>query len=304
MIRFAFFLLSLSVVVSCNKFAGEDSKGNKGLNAEVIYGEDNRIDWHQEKDTHWQQMALSTVALFDKDILIENPTDSFYTLDTVSYGLSKLLCEDEPFYHQSRGSFCSGFLIGPDTVVTAGHCIRNSYNCESVRLVFGYYYRDALTAPLTIEKQDVYQCQEVLHTQANALTGSDFAILRLKRKVEDRPPLPIRTTGEIDENTKLSVIGYPSGLPLKIAHQGQLRRLETSFFVASLDTYGGNSGSAVFNSETRLVEGILVNGDTDFVFDQDKGCRVSNHCKESECRGEDVTKISEILDYITPEDLL
>ncbi len=304
MIRPLFFLLVVSVLVSCNQFSGNDLKANKNFNAEVIYGEDNRIDWFQEEDPHWRQLALSTVALFDKDHLLESSNPSFYTLDTVPYGLSKLLCEDEPFYDQSRGSFCSGFLIGPDTVVTAGHCIRNSFNCENVRLVFDYHYADAASAPTSIDKNNVYQCLEVVHTQANALTGSDFAILKLKRKVEDRFPLPIRSNGDIEDNSSLSVIGYPSGLPLKIAHQGQLRRLETSYFVASLDTYGGNSGSAVFNSETRLVEGILVNGDTDFVFDPDKGCRVSNHCKESECRGEDVTKISEILPYITPDDLL
>ncbi|MEK7233144.1 MAG: S46 family peptidase [Elusimicrobiota bacterium] len=34
------------------------------------------------------------------------------------------------------------------------------------------------------------------------------------------------------------------------------------FFVANLDTYGGNSGSAVFNVETNLVEGILLRSES------------------------------------------
>ncbi|WP_420540401.1 S46 family peptidase (plasmid) [Paenibacillus polymyxa] len=34
-----------------------------------------------------------------------------------------------------------------------------------------------------------------------------------------------------------------------------------AFFVANLDTYGGNSGSPVFNSDTHEVEGILVRGE-------------------------------------------
>ena len=59
--------------------------------------------------------------------------------------------------------------------------------------------------------------------------------------------------------------------------------------MANLDTYGGNSGSAVFNAKTGLVEGILVRGEQDYV--QKGDCRVSNVCPADGCRGEDVTKI-------------
>ena len=64
------------------------------------------------------------------------------------------------------------------------------------------------------------------------------------------------------------------------------------YFVANLDTYGGNSGSAVFNAKTGVIEGILVRGENDYVY---KGnCRVSNVCASDGCRGEDVTKLSAI----------
>jgi hypothetical protein len=68
------------------------------------------------------------------------------------------------------------------------------------------------------------------------------------------------------------------------------------FFVANLDTYGGNSGSAVFNAATGLVEGILVRGEQDYV--QKGDCRVSNVCPADGCRGEDVTKIAAVADKI------
>ena len=61
-------------------------------------------------------------------------------------------------------------------------------------------------------------------------------------------------------------------------------------------TLGGNSGSAVFNSATGLVEGILVRGEQDYVLKGD--CRVSNVCPVDGCRGEDVTKISNVADKI------
>ncbi len=64
------------------------------------------------------------------------------------------------------------------------------------------------------------------------------------------------------------------------------------YYVANLDTYGGNSGSAVFNAKTGVIEGILMRGENDYVYKN--GCRVSNVCASDACRGEDVTKLSSI----------
>ena len=94
----------------------------------------------------------------------------------------------------------------------------------------------------------------------------------------------------------LTVIGYPSGLPLKVASGGRVRTVKSEYYVTNLDTYGGNSGSAVFNSTSGEVEGILVRGENDFV--SQNGCVVSNRCTFEGCRGEDVTKISEVLSFV------
>jgi len=66
--------------------------------------------------------------------------------------------------------------------------------------------------------------------------------------------------------------------------------------VANLDTFGGNSGSAVFNAETGEVEGILVRGENDYVWSDENGsrCRVPQQCTNDACRGEDVTRITNI----------
>ena len=71
---------------------------------------------------------------------------------------------------------------------------------------------------------------------------------------------------------------------------------EKAIFTANLDTYGGNSGSPVFNSETHEVEGILVRGDTDFV--PLGKCMVSAVCPTNGCIGEDCTRVSEFLDHL------
>jgi hypothetical protein len=86
-------------------------------------------------------------------------------------------------------------------------------------------------------------------------------------------------------------------LPLKVAGGAKVRSNSSpGYFVANLDTYGGNSGSAVFNAQTLKVEGVLVRGETDF---NDSGsCTVSNRCSDSSCRGEDVTRIASVIPFI------
>jgi V8-like Glu-specific endopeptidase len=86
-------------------------------------------------------------------------------------------------------------------------------------------------------------------------------------------------------------------LPTKIDDGAQVRsNAPSGYFVATTDSYGGNSGSSVFNYDTGEVEGVLVRGEDDYVYRN--GCMVSNVCEESGCRGEDVTKISSVLPYL------
>ena len=122
----------------------------------------------------------------------------------------------------------------------------------------------------------------------------DFALIRLKRKVTDRRILDYRRNGQITRGTKLVVIGHPTGLPTKIADGASVRSLSRMHFTADLDTYGGNSGSAVFNAETGVVEGILVRGATDYVYNSSQGCSESNILGQNAGRGEDVTYITNI----------
>ncbi len=74
---------------------------------------------------------------------------------------------------------------------------------------------------------------------------------------------------------KLYVIGHPSGLPTKVADGAQVCTQKGTHFSANLDTYGGNSGSAVFNAKTNEVVGILVRGANDYTYDMGRRCTIS-----------------------------
>ena len=189
---------------------------------------------------------------------------------------------------------CSGFLVSSNILVTAGHCIKSDYDCSIYKWVFDFKVDHSEQSAVTVPKSSVYSCKQIISQSLDSTTMDDYAVIELDREVQDRNPLPFRKTGKIEKGETVAVIGHPTGLPTKIADGASVRKLSEKFFIANLDTYGGNSGSAVFNMKTNLVEGILVRGENDYVYDRKEGCQVSNVCENGACRGEDVTYITNI----------
>lgn len=282
----------VSTAALCFSVIGIDfaeAKEFKNIRPKVIYGNDDRLDVYQVSSPGVLAVAASTAAMIPVSSLEEK--NGGYTVIQKMFGEEYGLCKAEPFYNQPNAAMCSGFLVGPDLLATAGHCVAE-FDCSSKAFVFNYKMADAKTAPSQLANEDVYFCKGVV---ARELTRQqDYALIRLDRPVVGKTPLKISTTA-VTPGDELIMVGHPSGLPTKIAGGASVRKIETGFFSANTDSYGGNSGSAVFNAKTLEVVGILVRGEEDFVWDYNKQCTKSNFCKDDACRGEDITMI----DYIT-----
>jgi S1-C subfamily serine protease len=220
----------------------------------VIYGEDNRVENYQASQA-LRALAASTVALVKKSELSNQR--GFFVLGGDNFGSSYNLCSSEPFRDQTSGAFCSGSLVGPNLVMTAGHCITNSTDCANTSFVFDF----ALTSPSgenkSFPENSVYACSQIIKRELEN-SGADYALIELDRAVSGRSPLKVRRSGNVSAGDPLVVIGHPAGLPQKIAGGAVVRAVQARHFVTNLDTYGGNSGSAVFNAATFEIEGILV----------------------------------------------
>ena len=260
----------------------------------VIYGVDNRLDLFEVISPALRQDADSVVALLrDTDVIDDG--DGTSSFQTRSFKTSQRLCSSERFGTQPVAAFCTGVLVGKDLVATAGHCVKSA-DMASTRFVFGFRMIDATHAQMKVANTEIYRAVAIV---GRVLTEaeSDWCVVRLDREVPNHRAAVIRRSGKLSDGQAVHVIGHPSGLPVKVAGDANVRdNTKDPFFVANLDTYGGNSGSPVFNSTTHDVEGILVRGDTDFV--PVDGCFVSQVCPSQGCRGEDCTRVSEFLSLV------
>lgn len=266
-----------------------------GSDLDVIYGTDDRKEVFQYSASSQERAWWdSTVALVKSSSITAE--GSFSRLRTQTFGNAYNLCPTEPYREQPNPAFCSGFLISGDQVATAGHCIKTVSDCANTKFVFGFAYSASSQDVTKIENENVYGCAEVIHSQAEG-SGADFAVVKLDRPVTGHQPVTFRREGSANIGQSLTLIGHPAGLPAKIAPNAKVRRVQgDKFLVANTDSYGGNSGSAVFNSESGVVEGILVRGEQDF---KSQGtCTVSYVCTESGCRGEDVTLAAQLTPFV------
>lgn len=256
----------------------------------VIYGDDDRKDVFEVQNSFYKELALSTAAHI-VTWRLEDHDDDHFRLKAKTLHESGI-CKDQRFADQITAARCSGFLVAPDIMVTAGHCIDDLADCKLYSWVFDYR-QDAIGSNSLIKKENVYSCAKLIERSVNHAKNLDYAVLQLDREVVDRPVLRYRKSGKIEKGDRLLVIGHPSGLPTKIADNAWVRKnSKTGYFETNLDTFGGNSGSAVFNAVTGEVEGILVRGEKDYIWRNN--CQIVNHCLDNRCEGEEVTRITEV----------
>ncbi len=241
----------------------------------LIYGEDNRGEPDSYNDVYLRSLSKAVAAMIPQKNLKKTRNgfrihNSVQTLrETYNF------CDGERFNNQPTAAICTGFLVAPNIMVTAGHCYTEEKKaCKDNVWVFDYKVSQLDEFP----SRNVYHCKKILGRKLEENTGVDYTVVELDRAVAERKPLKLSSQPP-SEGIPLVIMGHPMGLPLKISDGAEILNLEENFFRANLDSFEGNSGSPVFNRGNGEVEGILVRGNPDYA--NDGVCRRANHCDDN-----------------------
>ncbi|HAT71514.1 MAG TPA: hypothetical protein DCS63_01700 [Elusimicrobia bacterium] len=235
----------------------------------TIYGSDGRLDFFQVTDPVQRRVMDSAVSLFKSppSLVCDGEYCRFggWILGTEA----RRMCPGERFFTQKTAAFCSGTLIAPDLVLTAGHCMEaageEAGRCFLTKFIFGHSIAVDGDQPGLIRVSEIYSCKgKVLFAFGE---GRDYAVLRLDRPVTGHKPAQVDFS-PARAGTEIFTIGGPYGLPLKVLGGGVIRSVDAARGVmyTNLDSSGGNSGGGVFSAVTGKVVGLHVaSADPDLV---------------------------------------
>ena len=263
----------------------------------AVYGADDRTDdpvaFAGQDAAFWAGIGSKTVMLSRPNYWqCGNTTCNLNSqISTFSYRYGTQQCNGAamPFASQRTAGHCSGTLIGHDDqgralIATAGHCIEDALDCANTKVIFNAT-ATAISA-LSVPADHAYDCDAIVAGDlATAYVSAqysvnqgwgpnrniDWAVIRLDRGVPTSVATPVTVRLAVPAvalEDDIMMIGHPTGLPRKYA-TGQVAQVynETTSgqyqIVTNLDSFGGNSGSGVFNSNGEQI-GILVRGATDF----------------------------------------
>jgi hypothetical protein len=294
--------IALTGCGSPNSDTGQQAPEPGGGGKADVFGDDDRFDLYEfdgdsdDGDDAMLLAAARSTAMFVANHKLE-PTAGGYRATLRSLGEAKDLCEDVQFAEQPRLGNCTGFLVAPDVLATAGHCLgfddgEAEEYCTKNKIVFDWAYFDPPSggdwmAPMEfIAEDDVFSCVEVIAIGTRTCFD-DWALVRLDREVP-RPPVRVRNADErgARPGDELFVTGHPFSIPMKIGTNGiaieSEEDLPDQLMAHRLDTFGGNSGSPIFNRQDGVVEAIHVcrASEEHLQWDDQRQCNVYEQCDD------------------------
>lgn len=268
--------LALSACAGPASTEGEPSWSTAFPGKADIYGEDSRRELNDPSVPDALRALSQSVAMVYNTYSLSGSDDDhiFFSRATMSSHFQREkgvpLCEDEPFATQVAPGYCTAFLIAPDLVATAGHCVNGHTRCAQMGFVFDYAKVSPNEDPVRVPLSKNYRCESIVGRLYNPFEEPemisngeywyDWAVLKLDRPVTDRKPVKIADGAFLERGRPLTVLGHPSGLPMKVTEGEVMSEDKERYFNSTLDIYQGNSGSPTFDVETGEVHGIVIRG--------------------------------------------
>lgn len=228
--------------------------------------------------------------------------DGSYQLEVCPFGEAYMLSPGEPFFHQPTVNdlVCSGVFLGDDKVLTAAH-YANRNNVRSLFFVFDFKMETPASPKIRMPEENIYRGEQILHRgyddYESHFIGSDYAIVKLDRKVEGRNGVAVSKKNLYFEQ-QIYWVGHSCGIPLKYAPGEAIIDVKDSYFLSNMSVFSGNSGSPVFDAVTHELLGIISKGHSQDFHKTEDGfvaIRYPDYKRSSECTW--CTQAKNFIDY-------
>lgn len=150
----------------------------------------------------------------------------------------------------------TGFLIGPDIILTNHHNLFDDAGERLSELQIEFDYETTLTG---VMREAVLATPDLASIVAER--DGDWGIVRLTAPVVGRAPLELADAAAAVD-AWVAIIQHPNGLPKKIAlHHNTVTYADANVVQYLTDTLGGSSGSPVFNERWEVIALHHAGGD-------------------------------------------
>jgi|GEM_PF-3208245 len=255
---------------------------------------------HVDDPAEMQRVIDATVFIVEPRALGLNPDGSYYvrTRPFVDFD-GMILSPDSHFYGEQAIVFGglpgrSGFLVSPDSVVTAPHVA--GFDPTGYYVLFGYEnpaLPDGSCMPIDLTHFPASQVRVIDRYDNAGLTLGDYLLAHLSEPVLDRPFLRVRRDGRAEVGDAITLVGHPARLSKKIDTAGHVVGLSGSGATPYLDgdvplahpvhSIQFSSGSPLYNLSRQYVELAVMAGSCG-EFSPDAGSVPQIHTLISNCK--------------------
>lgn len=288
--------LSIQVLsVFCALFLrGSCSAAEEGpFSTKAIFGNDDRQELFSTA-SRWRELGRSIAGKVSMDHI----RNSGSNWELQGEPLSKKECPGNRYADQITVPSCTGFLAKPNILVTAAHCVKSQDDCDRFYWVFEYALSQAGDKGYAKVGGDrVFRCKRIVSKKYQNFGDVDYALLELDRAVAGRNPLRLGFDLRLSVGQPVVNIGNSNGLPLKFKDSAKIIGMKDNqqSFDSDLDTFGGDSGSPVFDAETGVVIGIQSTAHADHYHDDVRNCRQLKICRPGDkCHPATSSRISNL----------
>jgi hypothetical protein len=269
-------ICALGCAVVEGSSGGQESTGE--VTDEVVWN-NSLLDYYQ-LNTAEKTLANATAAVvFKSDV--QNCNTSFCTLRTVN----NRMCTGQRFASQPAfASGCTGFMVGPRQIATAGHCFDADAlaSCSAASVVFRWRKDSAGTNPNpNILLEHIYNCASIVRD--GRPEGEDWIIFEVDRDISSSPttpraPLPF-AKAPASIGALVNIPSHFAGLATKWNADliSDLPSVGSPLIRAKVDLTGGSSGAPWIDASNNVV-GVFSRGPSEITSPPIDSCITEKNC--------------------------